>query len=80
MRTIVDIPEKDIKALDSLGKKQDLSRAELVRRGVYNIHQVSADVIKNWVRRNPGEGRDLLFHNPSYVFFREVSKVPADPT
>lgn len=52
--------------------------AELVRRGVYNIHQVSADVIKNWVRRNPVEGRELLFHNPSYVFFREVSKVPAD--
>ena len=51
---------------------------ELVRRGVYNAHQVSADVIKNWVRRNPVEGRDLLFHNPSYVFFREVSKVPAD--
>ncbi|MCX7558238.1 MltA domain-containing protein [Sulfitobacter sp. F26204] len=52
--------------------------AELVRRGVYNIHQVSAEVIKNWVRRNPVEGRELLFHNPSYVFFREVSKVPAD--
>lgn len=51
---------------------------ELVRRGVYQAHQVSADVIKNWVRRNPVEGRELLFHNPSYVFFREVSKVPAD--
>ncbi|MBB4172633.1 murein transglycosylase A [Sulfitobacter noctilucicola] len=51
---------------------------EMVRRGIYNAHQVSADVIKNWVRRNPVEGRDLLFHNPSYVFFREVSKVPAD--
>lgn len=51
---------------------------ELVRRGVFNIHQVSADVIKDWVRSNPEEGRELLFHNPSYVFFREVSKVPAD--
>lgn len=51
---------------------------ELVRRGVYSAHQVSADVIKNWVRRNPEEGRELLFHNPSYVFFREVNKVPAD--
>ncbi|MDF3415010.1 murein transglycosylase A [Sulfitobacter sp. M57] len=51
---------------------------ELVRRGVYKAHQVSADVIKNWVRRNPVQGRDLLFHNPSYVFFRKVSKVPAD--
>ena len=51
---------------------------ELVRRGVYEAHQVSADVIKNWVRRNPEDGRELLYHNPSYVFFREVSRVPAD--
>lgn len=34
MRTIVDIPEDQIKALDSLGKKDNLSRAELVRRAV----------------------------------------------
>jgi len=45
---------------------------ELVRRGVYQPHQVSAQVIRNWVRRNPSEGRELLYHNPSYVFFREV--------
>ncbi|WP_339761866.1 MltA domain-containing protein [uncultured Sulfitobacter sp.] len=51
---------------------------ELVRRGVYDAHQVSAEVIKNWVRRNPKDGRDLLYHNPSYVFFREVNQVPAD--
>lgn len=51
---------------------------ELVRRGVYEAHQVSAEVIRNWVRRNPDEGRELLFHNDSYVFFREVSEVPAD--
>ena len=51
---------------------------ELVRRGVYNVHQVSAQVIKNWVRRNPIDGLELLRHNHSYVFFREVSEVPAD--
>ena len=51
---------------------------ELVRRGVYKAHQVSAEVIKNWVRRNPEEGRELLYHNPSYVFFRRVDEVPAD--
>lgn len=50
---------------------------ELVRRGIYKSHQVSAQTIKNWVRRNPAAGRDLLHHNPSYVFFREVSEVPA---
>jgi membrane-bound lytic murein transglycosylase A len=30
--------------------------AELVRRGTYEPHQVSAEVIKNWVRRNSGSG------------------------
>jgi membrane-bound lytic murein transglycosylase A len=45
---------------------------ELIRRGIYEPHQVSAQVIRNWVRRNPAEGRELLYHNPSYIFFREV--------
>jgi membrane-bound lytic murein transglycosylase A len=51
---------------------------ELVRRGIYSPHQVSAQVIKNWVNRNPSAGAELLLHSPSYVFFREVSEVPAD--
>ncbi|WP_113911679.1 murein transglycosylase A [Roseovarius dicentrarchi] len=46
--------------------------AELVRRGTYNLHQVSAQVIKNWVRRNPDAGAELLMHNDSYVFFRQI--------
>ncbi len=45
---------------------------EMVRRGIYEPHQVSAQVIQSWVRRNPAEGAELLRHNPSYVFFREV--------
>ncbi|MBL4768446.1 MAG: murein transglycosylase A [Rhodobacteraceae bacterium] len=51
---------------------------ELVRRGIYNAHQVSAQVIKNWVRRNPEAGQELLYHNPSYVFFRELRNISAD--
>ncbi|MGP6088696.1 murein transglycosylase A [Antarctobacter jejuensis] len=51
---------------------------ELVRRGVYNAHQVSMQVIGNWVRRNPFAGQELLYHNASYVFFREVNEVPPD--
>lgn len=62
----------------SNGRQYKSIGLELVRRGVYNPHQVSADVIKNWVRRNPVAGTELLRHNPSYVFFREVNKVPAD--
>lgn len=45
---------------------------ELVRRGIYEPHQVSAQVIQSWVRRNGQAGLELLWHNPSYVFFREV--------
>ncbi len=50
---------------------------KLVERGIYEAHQVSAAVIRNWVRENRREGRALLWENESYVFFREVSEVPA---
>lgn len=36
MRTIVDLPDDDVKALDMLAKRKDESRAELVRRAVAN--------------------------------------------
>jgi membrane-bound lytic murein transglycosylase A len=51
---------------------------ELVRRGIYQAHQVSMQVIRNWVQRNPSSGRELLYHNAAYVFFREVSEVPPE--
>jgi len=51
---------------------------ELVRRGIYQAHQVSMQVIRRWVDRNPVAGPSLLYHNAAYVFFREVSEVPAD--
>ena len=48
---------------------------ELIRRGIFEEHQVSAAVIRNWIEGNPERGADLLNHNPSYVFFREVSQL-----
>lgn len=51
---------------------------ELVRRGIFEAHQVSAATIRRWVRTNPAAGADLLRHNPSYIFFREVSDVPPE--
>jgi membrane-bound lytic murein transglycosylase A len=50
---------------------------ELVRQGLYKSHQVSAATIRSYVRRNPEAGRQLLQHNPSFIFFREVSEVPS---
>ena len=34
MRTIVDLPDEQIRALDAYGKKHGVSRAEAVRRAV----------------------------------------------
>ena len=43
---------------------------ELIARGEMEEHQASADRIKDWVRANGEDGRKLLHHNPSFVFFR----------
>lgn len=51
---------------------------EMVRRELLPQHQVSAKRISNWVKQNPEQGRQLLWHNPSYVFFRKVDQVPAE--
>lgn len=49
---------------------------ELVRRGIFSAHQVSAETIRNWVKKNPDAGAALLRHNPSFVFFRELTDMP----
>jgi membrane-bound lytic murein transglycosylase A len=51
---------------------------ELVRRGTHTASDVSAQKIKAWVRANPTIGKDLLHHNPSFVFFRRLLDLPAD--
>jgi peptidoglycan lytic transglycosylase A len=51
---------------------------ELVRRGIFKAHEVSAQTIRRWVRQNPGLGPELLWHNPSYVFFREITRLAPD--
>ena len=50
---------------------------ELVRRGIFNLSQVSAETIRQWVRANPTNGMALLNFNPSYVFFRKLPKLTA---
>ena len=60
------------------GREYSSVGMELVARGIYQRHQVSADVIRNWVRTNGEEGLQLLWTNESYVFFREVNEVPPE--
>lgn len=50
----------------------------LVDSGQINADQMTADVLKNWIYRNPAAGKDLMMQNASYVFFREISDVAAD--
>jgi membrane-bound lytic murein transglycosylase A len=77
----ISLPDGDVMRVGYGGKNgrnySSIGMA-LVERGEFERHQVSAAVIRNWVRQNRKEGRALLWENESYVFFREVSEVPAD--
>ena len=44
----------------------------LIDRGDLPLEQTSMQGIKAWVRKNPERLQELLSHNASYVFFREV--------
>lgn len=43
----------------------------LVERGELSLDKASMQGIKEWGRRNPGRLNELLYQNPSYVFFHE---------
>lgn len=56
-------------------KYQSVGR-EMARRGLLPDHKLSAGSIKEWVRKNPDAGREVLWHNPSFIFFREIKDLP----
>ena len=62
----------------SNGHKYRSIGKELQRRGALGKRGITAANIKAWVRKNPDAGRELLNHNPRYIFFREVTDLPAD--
>ena len=47
-------------------------------RGVFAANKVTAVAIRAWIRTNPEKGQELLWTNASFVFFRELSELPAD--
>ena len=51
---------------------------ELVRSGTLTMDEVSAPEIASWVRNNPEAGREVLYTNPSYVFFRKIGTLTAE--
>ena len=44
----------------------------------HGVADVNPDTIRAWVRANGAAGQALLWANESYVFFREITQVPAD--
>lgn len=43
MRTLVDLPEADIRALDALGERRRVSRAKIIREAVSTFLSASAN-------------------------------------
>ncbi|MFO7982318.1 MAG: murein transglycosylase A [Desulfuromonadales bacterium] len=52
---------------------------ELIARGEMTIDNMSLQAIKAWARENPDKVRDILDHNPSYIFFRELPEGTPSP-
>lgn len=50
----------------------------LVDHGELSLEQASMQGIKAWARQNPMRLRELLNHNPRYVFFRELPAAGRD--
>src|SRR5690606_20396836 len=44
----------------------------LIEQGELSRDKASMQGIKDWARNNPHKLRELLYSNPSYVFFREL--------
>ncbi len=59
MRTLVDIPEEDIKKLDALASRSNRSRAAAIRDAV-KLYLAQNDNSKDWIERWAGlwEDRD----------------------
>ena len=48
---------------------------EMARRGLLPANKVSAGSIRKWVKNNPVDGEQVLWHNPSFIFFRELTNL-----
>jgi membrane-bound lytic murein transglycosylase A len=42
----------------------------LIERGVAPSHQMSMQVLRDWMHHNPEQARALMWHNASYIFFQ----------
>jgi membrane-bound lytic murein transglycosylase A len=44
----------------------------LIERGVEPLEKMSMQVLRDWMRDNPAEARELMWHNASYIFFQRT--------
>ena len=51
---------------------------EMIRRGLMTESEASAQSIRAFVRQDPTLGAELLTFNPSFVFFKQLSDLPAE--
>lgn len=45
----------------------------LVQSGLIRVDEVSLETLKQWLRADPVRGRQVMWQNASYIFFRELS-------
>ena len=45
----------------------------LIKRGVFSAENISGHAIKHWLTLNPQIADELLYQNPSYIFFKVMS-------
>jgi membrane-bound lytic murein transglycosylase A len=57
---------------DQNGRTYNSIGRVLIEQGELSRDKASMQGIKDWARNNPQKLRDLLYSNPSYVFFREL--------
>ena len=44
----------------------------LLKRGVATAETMSMQVLREWMALHPDEGRDLMWNNNSFIFFRDI--------
>lgn len=52
----------------------------LVETGLFPADKMSMDSLASWLRADPARGRKVMWHNASYVFFRELTGEQAKST
>jgi membrane-bound lytic murein transglycosylase A len=50
----------------------------MIDRGIATREQMSMDLIRTYFAEDPEDAREIMHKNRSYVFFREISELPAD--